>query len=57
VKQGLHLQKMSGRARPLVLAITILAAGLLLDKWWWQVGGVLLIVLFVEAFYRYRTLD
>jgi hypothetical protein len=40
-----------------VLAITILAAGLLLDKWWWQVGGVLLIVLFVEAFYRYRTLD
>ncbi len=47
----------AGRIRPFVLAVIILSAGLLLGKWWWQIGGVLLIVLFVEAFYRYRTLD
>ena len=47
----------SGRVRPLVLALVILVAGLLLDKWWWHVGGVIMIVIFIEAFYRYRTLD
>ncbi len=46
-----------GRVRPFVLGVIILAAGLVLDKWWWQIGGVLLTVVFVEAFYRYRALD
>ncbi|MBL7671758.1 MAG: hypothetical protein JNM39_14825 [Bdellovibrionaceae bacterium] len=48
-------QKRFGRIRPLVLAVIILLAGLLLDKWWWQIGGILVLVIFVEAFYRYRT--
>jgi hypothetical protein len=51
------LRMSSGRIRPFVLALIILIAGLLLDKWWWHVGVVIMIVLFVEAFYHYRPLD
>lgn len=45
-----------GRVRPLVIALVLIAVGLILDKWWWQIGLTILVVLFVEAFYRYRSL-
>ena len=46
-----------GRVRPTVLGIIILASGLMLNQWWWQIGAVLLCVVFIEGFYRYRSLD
>ena len=57
ISKGRRLLQSSGRIRPFVLALVILIAGLLLQKWWWQIGAVIMIVLFVEAYYRYRTLD
>ncbi|MFN8791916.1 MAG: hypothetical protein ACK5Y2_10730 [Bdellovibrionales bacterium] len=61
-KDGRHSRshrvlQISGRIRPFVLALIILVAGLLLDNWWWQIGVVIMIVLFFDAVYRYRTLD
>lgn len=49
--------KMSGRIRPLGIALIVLIAGLLLDKWWWQLGIVIMIALFIDAYNRYRTLN
>jgi hypothetical protein len=47
-----------GRIRPFVLGLVILVAGLLIQKWWlWQIGLTILIVLFIEAYFRYRTSD
>lgn len=45
----------SGRVRPLVLAILILVAGLWMDQWWWEIGLIILIVIAVEGYFRYRT--
>ena len=47
----------SGRIRPVVLAFAVLIAGFAFGKWWWQLGGIILIVLMVESFFRYRSLD
>ncbi|MFZ3230214.1 MAG: hypothetical protein WA160_08415 [Pseudobdellovibrio sp.] len=44
-----------GRVRPLVLGFLILFTGLILDKWWWKIGGVVVIVVFVESIYHYRA--
>ena len=46
-----------GRVHPLLLGLVILVVGLLLKMWWWQLGAVLLIAVFVGAFYRYRAVD
>lgn len=47
----------SGRVRPLVLALILLALGLVFDRWMWQIGMILIVVLFVEACFRYRSLN
>jgi hypothetical protein len=47
----------SGRVRPFVVALLLIILGLLLHQWWWKVGGVIMIVLFIEAYFRYRSLD
>lgn len=57
ISKGCRLLQSSGRIRPFVLALVILVAGLFLEKWWWQIGAVIIIVTFVEAVYRYRALD
>lgn len=46
-----------GKIRLVALALVILATGLIMGKWWWQIGGIMLIVIFVQAFYRYRSLE
>jgi hypothetical protein len=56
-RRTLILMQKAGRIRPFVLALIILVSGLILQKSWWQVGLVIMIVLFVQAFYRYRSLD
>jgi hypothetical protein len=47
----------NGRVRPFVVALSLIILGLLLHQWWWRVGGVIMIVLFIEAYFRYRSLD
>lgn len=44
-----------GRIRPLLIALILLIAGLVWKDWMWQIGVVMVIALFVEAFYHYRT--
>ena len=56
-KEVARMESYSGRIYLSLLAILILVAGLVLDKWWWQIGALLIIVLFVNAYSRYRTLD
>jgi hypothetical protein len=46
----------SGRVRPVMVAIILIISGLFFDKWWWQLGAIILAVVFVEASIRYRTL-
>jgi hypothetical protein len=47
-----------GKIHPFLLAITLLAAGLLADRSWiWQVGLMILVGLFVATYFRYRTMD
>ena len=55
--QKIKLVSQKGRIRPFMLAVIIIAAGLSMDQWWWMVGLGIIIVLFIEAYYRYRTLD
>ena len=45
------------RIRPGFLGFFILVLGLLMDKWWWQIGATILLILFIEAYFRYRTMD
>lgn len=46
-----------GRIRPVLLGLAVLTVGLLAEKWWWQLGALILIVVFVQALVRYVTLD
>lgn len=46
-----------GRIRPFMLGLLILVLGLSMGRWWWQVGLTIIIVVFVDALLRYRTLD
>ncbi len=55
-KKFWQLQK-SGRIRPFLLALIILITGLWLDKWWWQIGMITIIIIFIESCYRYQTHD
>lgn len=48
---------LQGRVSPLLLAIVILIVGLLMDEWWWKVGLFIIIIVFIEAYYKYRNLD
>lgn len=45
----------SGRIRPFVLAIVLVLSGVFLKQTWWQIGVVILIAMFVGAYYRYTT--
>lgn len=51
------LVRASGRIRPVVIGLIVLVAGLLMHRWWWEIGAILLIVIFVDAYFRYVTLD
>lgn len=45
-----------GRVRPMVLSLLIILVGVLTDNdWWWKVGLIMLISLFIGGYYRYRT--
>lgn len=46
-----------GRIRPFVLGLTLLILGIVFDKWWWGIGLLIIIVLFIEAYFRYRPMD
>jgi hypothetical protein len=46
-----------GRVNLLIVALIIIVSGLIMNKSWWQVGFVILIVLFVNAYIKYTTLD
>jgi predicted RND superfamily exporter protein len=46
-----------GRIRPLILGILILILGLWMDRWWWRLGALIIVVVAVEGYYRYRSLD
>ncbi|MGE4133918.1 MAG: hypothetical protein AB7F86_19940 [Bdellovibrionales bacterium] len=48
-----HL-KQSGRVHPLLLGLLILAIGLSVNRWWWQIGAVLILIVLVESVLRYR---
>jgi hypothetical protein len=47
----------SGRIHPFLLGIIVLVAGLLAHQWWWQIGAVIIVAVFVDAYFWYRTLD
>jgi hypothetical protein len=47
--------KSGGRIRPAVLGILLVTAGLLFENNWWQLGVLILVVVFVEAAMRYST--
>ncbi len=49
------LKDNSGRVRPFFLAFFILSFGLILQSEWWKVGFVMLIALFIGAYYRYTA--
>lgn len=55
-KWFLKIRSIDGRVRPVIFGIIVMVSGLLLDRWWWKVGGIILIVVFVEAAYRYRAI-
>lgn len=50
-------QIVRGRAHPLALGLILLVTALLLHKSWWWVGLVVVLVVFVEAWFRYTRLD
>jgi hypothetical protein len=52
--QGSLKQRQAGRIRPFLIAIVILGIGLLLDKWWWQIGLIIIVVFLVENYFHYR---
>lgn len=43
--------------RPASLALLVLITGLLLGKWWWQIGALVIVILLFEAYVRYRSMD
>jgi hypothetical protein len=46
-----------GRIRPFVLALFIIVLSLLLHNWWWKIGAIIMIILFIEAYFRYRGIE
>lgn len=41
----------------LIIGMLLMSAGIVLDRWWWQIGALILVVLFVEALFILVILD
>lgn len=48
--------KKTGRIRLFILAALLLLSGIQLNKWWSQVGLIILVIMFVESFFYYKSL-
>lgn len=47
----------AGRIRPVVIAFILIIAGLVFHQWWWKVGGIILIIVFVDAVLHSPRMD
>ncbi len=41
----------------LIIGMILMSVGIVLDKWWWQIGALIVVVLFVEALFILIVLD
>ncbi len=46
-----------GRIRPVILGLILIIAGLFLDHLFWQMGVIILIIVFIEGYYHYPPLN
>jgi hypothetical protein len=46
-----------GRVRPFVLGLLVMIVGVFMEKWWWQLGLMIIIAVFVESYFHYRASD
>lgn len=46
-----------GRIRPVLMGFLLLIVGLAFDQWWWKVGGIIVIVVFVDSVLRSPKID